>query len=220
MRGLDLVFVLDSSGSVGSSDFALVRDFVADVADTFEIGPTETQIGAITFSGIARTIFELNTHSTASALQQAIQDIPFMDDPGPSTNIADALSVLGADAYTSESGARDPALAIPRVAIVVTDGRSNINSSQTIPNAQAVHAAGVVVFAIGVGGSVDLGELNGIASDLALVSLLSEFDTQELLGLQRLLSFEACLGEWNTTVLTLRTCTLITIHSARIRRLF
>ena len=196
MRGLDLVFVLDSSGSVGSSNFALVRNFVADVVvDTFEIGPDETQVGVITFSGIARTIFQLNAHSTTSTLLQAIQDIPFMDDPGPSTNTADALNVLGADAFTSESGARDPGLAIPRVAIVVTDGQSNINSSQTIPNAEAVHAAGVVVFAIGVGNSVDLGELNGIASDMSFVSLLMEFDTQELLGLQRLLSFEACLGE-------------------------
>ena len=195
MRGLDLVFVLDSSGSVGSGNFALVRNFVADVIDTFEIGPDETQVGVITFSGIARTIFQLNAHSTTSTLLQAIQDIPFMDDPGPSTNTADALNVLGADAFTSESGARNPGLAIPRVAIVVTDGQSNINSSQTIPNAEAVHTAGVVVFAIGVGNSVDLGELNGIASDQSFVSLLMEFDTQELLGLQRLLSFEACLGE-------------------------
>ena len=195
---MDLVFVLDSSGSVGRTNFASVRNFVADVTNTFEIAPEETRVAVITFSGMARTVFQLNTHSNRSSLLRGIQDIPFMDDPGPSTNTADALDLLRTNAFTPESGVRDPGLAIPRVAIVVTDGQSNINSDQTIPNAQAAHAARVAVFAVGVGGSVDLGELNGIASDLSFVALLTDFDTQELLGLQRLLSFEACLGEYYT----------------------
>ena len=42
-------------------------------------------------------------------------------------------------------------------------GVSNIIKQDTIPNAQALHAIGVEVFAIGIG-SIDDAELTGIAS--------------------------------------------------------
>ena len=44
-RGIDLIFVLDSSGSVGSSNFRNVRIFVSNLVSQLEIGPDNTQVG-------------------------------------------------------------------------------------------------------------------------------------------------------------------------------
>ena len=180
---------------MGPDNFDLVKDFVGDLTNSFTIGADDTQVGVITFSGIARTIFELNTHPNRSVLLEAIGNIPFMDDRGPSTHTADALNLLRVNAFTGEAGARDENLGIPRVAIVVTDGQSNINSSFTIPNAEAAHEAGIQIFAVGVGGSVNRNELEGIASDPLFVSQLSEFTIIEFQGLQRILVYDACIGK-------------------------
>ena len=199
-RGIDLVFVLDSSGSVGTVRFDLVKDFVGEVTNSFTIGADDTQVGVITFSGIARTIFELNTYPNSGALLEAIGNIPFMDDPGPSTHTADALNLLRVKAFTGESGARDENLGIPRVAIVVTEGQSNVNSNFTIPNAEAAHEAGIQIFAVGVWGSVNRNELEGIASDSLFVSQLPNFN---IIVFQRILVYESCINVGKCIIYTI-----------------
>ncbi len=67
-----------------------------------------------------------------------------------STNTADALQRLRTEVFTAEGGARSANKAIPRVAVVITDGRSNVNDSLTIPSALALRESGVTVYSIGV----------------------------------------------------------------------
>lgn len=45
--------------------------------------------------------------------------------------------------------------AAPDIAIVVTDGESNIDRQYTIPYAQQAHREGIHMFAIGIGDEVD-----------------------------------------------------------------
>ena len=197
-RGLDLVFVLDSSGSVGERNFDLTKEFAANVTRIFAIGPQDTQVGAIAFSGFANISFLLNTFGNQTGVLRGIQEIRYFDIPGngnPSTNTADALTALRQTVFTVEAGARSESAAIPRVAVVVTDGQSNVNQSQTIPSAQAVQSDGITVFAIGVGERINMDELNAIASRPDLVALLSDFNVKEFQSLQRTLSIEACRGK-------------------------
>ena len=48
--GADIVFVLDGSGSIGSTNFELVRDFVVEVVNSFEVSPNNYQFGLQQFS--------------------------------------------------------------------------------------------------------------------------------------------------------------------------
>ena len=192
-RGLDLAFVLDSSGSVGISNFQITKQFAENVTNTFAVGAQETRVGAITFSAFASISFQLNnTFANRSELVQAIRDIVYFDLPGASTNTADALRTLRLNVLTTEAGARPPVLAIPRVAIVVTDGMSNVNSGQTIPEAENVRGDGIIVFAVGIGRRINMAELNAMASSPNFVSLLRDFNVLEFQSLQRILSVEAC----------------------------
>ena len=77
---------------------------------------------------------------------------------------------------------------------MVTDGGSNVNSSRTIPEAEAVRGAGIIVFAVGIGNLINMDELNAMASSPNFVSLLNDFDVLGFQNLQRILSVEACRG--------------------------
>ena len=188
-RGIDLIFILDSSGSVGASNFQNVRDFVANLVSQLEIGPDSTRVGLINFASSATVQFSLNTHQDSSSLLQAIAIVPFT---GGGTNTAAALTTLLSE-FSTVNGARPLQEGIPRVTIVVTDGQSN-NPTATIVAANNVHASNIIAFAVGVGSNIPIAELNAIASDpdSRFVRLLSTFNADELRDLQELLSSEAC----------------------------
>ena len=53
----------------------------------------------------------------------------------------------------------------PNIAMVITDGESNVQEQQTIPKAKQAKRNGVRIIAIGVTDNTDSVELRGIASD-------------------------------------------------------
>jgi hypothetical protein len=113
-----------------------------------------------------------------------------------STNTADALIRLRTEVFTLEGGARAADVAIPRVAVVITDGRSNVNSSLTIPSALALRDMGATVYSVGVGYSINMDELLAIASSPDNVQLLDGFEAMEFDGLRSRITSDACLGEF------------------------
>ena len=60
--GLDLIFVLDSSGSVGPTNFQIMLSFVTNVVSNLNIGPDQIRIGLILFNKIAIVQFSLNSY--------------------------------------------------------------------------------------------------------------------------------------------------------------
>ena len=190
VSGLDLYFVLDESGSVGYSNYQLMKTFAYNIANSFTIGPNDVQIGLMSYSSSARFRFYLNTYSTKSAVLSAINNIPYTSG---GTNTASALNLLRTSGFTASAGARPSSQGIPRVAIVVTDGYSN-SFSQTVSAATALHNAGVIGFAIGISGA-NTNELNAIASQPSYVAFISSFNSNLLANLQQTISNEACTGE-------------------------
>ena len=57
--GLDIVFVLDASTSIGSSDFLEMKDFVKSIVSNFEIGADKTCVGVIRFASSASIVIPL-----------------------------------------------------------------------------------------------------------------------------------------------------------------
>ena len=172
-----MVFVLDTSGSIGNSRFQLFRDFVSSIARVLDVSLQQSLVGVILFSNEARIQFSLTEFTDESSLLSAIDDIPYR---GGNTNTADALRLL-------LSSARDGTMELrggyPHIAIVLTDGESN-NQTDTKAAARELHENGGFdqVYAVGVGGA-NIDELNAIASNASLVQFTNKFDastTQEL----------------------------------------
>ena len=168
--GLDIVFVLDASGSIGSSNFVRMKDFVKSVVSNFEIGADKTRVGVIRYASSASIVIPLGSINNALLLNTSIANINFTDG-GTATHLA--LNLLD----TSFSNART-SQGVPRIAIVFTDGQSD-SSFLTIQAAQAVHSTGIVVYSFGIGNNVDINELNAIASSSNYVFVILNFSPSQ-----------------------------------------
>ena len=170
--GIDLVFVLDGSASVGNRRYQLLREFAESVASVLTIGPQDSLVGAIVFSSSAFIQFNLQQHTNATTLLPALN--PGLLYPSMATNTAQALLLLLSSAEDGTMGIRDGRT---HIAIVVTDHHKI--SSDTRNAANILHAAGIYqVYAAGFGGA-NVDELNDIASDPSLVSFTTTFNTTE-----------------------------------------
>jgi len=188
IRGIDFVFVIDTSGSIGAPQFQMIREFAEGIVQLLSIGLQESLVGTILFSTSATLHFNLPTYTDIASLSEAINpNLPY--DAG-STNTAAALRLLLSSAQDGSMGLRS---GFPAIAMVITDGESNIDQAQTIPSAQAIHASNIFqqVYAVGVG-NADLTELNAIASDPSLVFNTNSFDTTAIQQLQQSLSQRLC----------------------------
>ena len=154
---VDLVFVVDASTSVTEANFLLVKDFMIDFLSGASIEDGSVRVGVITYSTADHLQFHLNAHSNKMSLLRAVDNIPYQYG---STNTADALLTMRTEMYTPENGDRPD---VPNVALVITDGVSNINYRRTIPEAEEARAQGIHIYSIGIG-LTDTRELDAMAS--------------------------------------------------------
>ena len=154
---VDMVFVLDASTSVTEFNFQVVKDFLIDFLSEASIDDGSVRVGIITFSDDDYLQFHLNAHGDRASLNRAIDSMPYRQG---STNTADALLTMRSEMFTAANGDR---AGVPNVAIVITDGVSNINSRRTIPEAEQARAEGIHIYSIGIG-LTDTKELDGMAS--------------------------------------------------------
>ena len=177
--GIDLVFVLDESGSIGASRFDLIREFVANISSALDIGLQRSLVGVILFSSNTRLAFNVTQHTDEASLLTAIDNLPYS---GGGTNTAAAIDFLRTAGQPG--GALNLRNGYTHVAMLITDGRSN-SQQATITAASNLHSSNIYnqVYAIGVSGA-DATELNAIASDPSLVFFTSDFDSESVAALE------------------------------------
>ena len=153
----DVIFVIDTSGSIGASNFPLIINFVANITVQLAQASPRSAVGVILFNTNARIAFNLQAYTTLSGLLSAINQLPYS---GGGTNTAEALGLLLLSAQNGALGLRNNS---SKVAIVVTDGQSN-DQSATLSKADSLHASNIFdVFSVGVAGA-SLTEIQAIAS--------------------------------------------------------
>lgn len=154
-----MVFVLDSSASIWEPDFYRQIKFVENIVKQFEIGPTYTQVGVVTFGQTYWLKFHLDRYSDKKALLNAVKRVRYR--PGSYTNTGDAIKFMNEKMFSPEHGDR---FLSRNIAVVITDGRSQ-ETNKTKAMAEVAHRRGIKMFAIGVGKRVSQEELRNIASD-------------------------------------------------------
>ncbi|XP_004468875.1 matrilin-3 [Dasypus novemcinctus] len=157
-RPLDLVFIIDSSRSVRPLEFTKVKTFVSRIIDTLDIGAADTRVAVVNYASTVKIEFSLQTYSDRRSLKQAVARIAPL-----STGTMSGLAIQTAmdEAFAVEAGARGSASNIPKVAIIVTDGRPQ---DQVTEVAARARAAGIELFAVGVD-RADMESLKVIASE-------------------------------------------------------
>lgn len=188
-NGADIIFVLDASGSIGSSNFVTMKSFVKDVVNSFDVGTgaEHYRFGVITYSNSAKREFDLITYSTKSEILAAVDRIIYTGG-GTSTHLGiDEMTLRG---FTTVNGARPIEQGHPRVGIVVTDGQSG-NPSATAAAATRAHDADITVIAVGVGSGVNVNELKTIASEPVCMNVI-RLDFEEFESLKHIIEKRAC----------------------------
>ena len=153
----NLVFVVDGSGSIEKQEkgnFQRAKDFIIEIVKSFNIGEDATQVALVLYNSDPEVVFEFEYK--LKDIEEEIQD---MDYPGGGTKTGKALDKVRNDVFKNiEEDRKD----LPKVVVVVTDGRSQDNVS--IP-AQQLRDDSATIISLGVGCCFDEGELNEMATD-------------------------------------------------------
>ena len=159
------MFVIDTSSSIGSYRFQLVRELTETITTSIAVNSPETLFGLITFDNYARFEFNITNHTDLSTLLPAINPgLPYYG--GYGTNTASALSLLLSGSI--EDNLLQLRNETSKVAVVITDGYSS-SSSSLQSAANSLHAANIYdVYALGIGSNY-YSELQLIASDPSFV---------------------------------------------------
>ncbi|XP_058033952.1 matrilin-4 [Ahaetulla prasina] len=189
-RALDIVFVIDSSRSVRPYEFETMRRFMIDIIHNLDIAPNATRVGVIQYSSQVQNIFSLKSFFTRAEMEKAINSIvPLAQGTMTGLAIQYAMNV----AFTVQNGARPLHRKIPRVAVIVTDGRPQDRVTEVAAQARA---AGIEIYAVGVQ-RADMNSLKAMASPPLEehVFLVESFDLIQQFGKQiqdKLCSVDMC----------------------------
>ncbi|RVE58035.1 hypothetical protein OJAV_G00205040 [Oryzias javanicus] len=192
-KPMELVFVIDSSESVGPENFEIIKDFVTRLVDRTTVGRNATRIGLVIYSLDVYLEFNLARYTTKEEVKQAIRKMPYM---GEGTYTGTAIRKATQEAFFSARPG------VKKVAIVITDGQTDKREPVKLDMAvREAHAANIEMYTIGIVNSSDptqtefLRELNLIASDpdSEHMYLIDDFNT--LAALESKLVSQFCEDE-------------------------
>lgn len=178
----DLIFLIDSSGSIVPEEYQKMKDFMKSVINKSNIGQNEVHVGVMQFSASQQLEFRLNQYYTKDELFGAIDN---MQQIGGGTNTGAAITDVSE--YFTESRGGRPSLR--QRLVVITDGEAQ---DQVKGPAENLRAKTVVIYAIGVvnANTTQLLEISG-SHDRMYV----EKDFDALKDLESQLAMEICNPE-------------------------
>ncbi|NXM75373.1 COSA1 protein, partial [Serilophus lunatus] len=138
---LELIFVIDSSESVGPDNFNVIKTFMKTFIDKLSANHAKTRIGIINFSHKVDLVSSLKQYTTTEYLKSAVDKMPYL---GEGTYTASAIQ----EALHLFQAARP---AVRKVAVVITDGqadkRDKVQLDKVVREAQATN---IEIFVIGI----------------------------------------------------------------------
>ncbi|NXY29313.1 MATN2 protein, partial [Pomatorhinus ruficollis] len=174
-KRLDLVFIIDSSRSVHHYDFEKVKEFILTILQFLDISPDATRVGLIQYGSTVKQEFSLKTFRRKQDIERAVRRMMHLA-TGTMTGLA--LQYAVNIAFSETEGARPLRQNVPRIIMIVTDGRPQDPVAEIAAKARN---SGILIFAIGVG-RVDMNTLKSIGSEpheehVFLVANFSQIET-------------------------------------------
>jgi len=153
-----VAILLDSSASISPRDYILATNASGRIVSTFAQHQFSRQLGII-FSTDVRVVLPLDFGGAVEEKVHAFSDAPQLKGyTNTGGAILEAFNILMANKRDNT----------PRTMVVITDGRSNRGPNVTEVSYQA-QAVGIKMVVVGIGGDIDVKELESIASSKKLV---------------------------------------------------
>ncbi|XP_038597787.1 collagen alpha-6(VI) chain-like [Tachyglossus aculeatus] len=161
----DIMFLVDSSGSIGEDNFEKMKTFMKNVVNKTKIGANQVQVGLVQFSDINKEGFQLNQYNTKTKIFDAIDSLSLI---GRGTLTGSALTFVS-DYFGVSKGARP---SVRKFLVLLTDGKSQDAVKEA---ALALRQIGVIIYSVGVFGS-EYSQLQEISGSSAMVFYVENFD--------------------------------------------
>eukprot|EP00795_Rhopilema_esculentum_P010789 gene10789-19588_t len=157
-RGIDLIFLIDVSDSVGRKNFERSLDFVESMVEYFGISSSEkgTHVALIVFANEAKIIFNLKDDRVYEK-KIAKEELANLKFSGGGTGTRLALDTVRLNVLPQTRKFAK------KVLFLITDGNYNIGGDPA-PNAKVLRDDGVEIFTVGVSGFVSREGLEELAS--------------------------------------------------------
>uniref|UniRef100_A0A8C8ZP62 Collagen type VI alpha 6 chain n=1 Tax=Prolemur simus TaxID=1328070 RepID=A0A8C8ZP62_PROSS len=144
---LDVVFVIDSSGSIDYDEYNIMKDFMTGLVKKADVGKNQVRFGALKYADDPEVLFYLDDLGTKLEVISVLQN----DQPmGGNTYTAEALG-FSDHMFTEARGSRLHK-GVPQVLIVITDGESH-DADKLNATAKALRDKGILVLAVGIAGA-------------------------------------------------------------------
>ncbi|KAM8967117.1 collagen alpha-1(XXVIII) chain [Pelodytes ibericus] len=159
---VDVVFIIDSSESVGPENFQIIKDFVNKLIDKVADDDGASKVGVINYSHKVETVAHLGQYSNKQDLKDAVN----------------RMNYLGEGTYTAAAIRQSIELFkharknMEKLSIVITDGQADARGQESLAVVvNDAHSSNIEMYVIGVADENDynyplfLEELKLIASD-------------------------------------------------------
>ncbi|XDV40844.1 hypothetical protein PO909_009845 [Leuciscus waleckii] len=141
VKPLELVFVIDSSESVGPENFEVIKDFVNTLIDRVSVSPEVTRVGVVLYSHINLVVTRIQDRLTRDEVKAAVRRMPYI---GEGTYTGSGIRKANEIFRFARPG-------VKKVAVVITDGQTDHRDTVKLEDAvREAHSANITVFAIGV----------------------------------------------------------------------
>ena len=158
----DVIFMIDSSGSIEYEAFGNITNFVKDVAHELKLVDDNIRLGVMYYSDDATVWYSLK-ETNMEDFGYNMDQMPYV---GGKTNTANAINVMRKNMLVEVNGDRP---LVPNYCILITDGLPNMMVNATVAEAIQAKIDGTFIIVVTVGKGLNTGRnylnLHGIASE-------------------------------------------------------
>lgn len=138
----DIVFLVDGSNYIGSSNLPYVRDFIINVVNQLEVRPDRVQIGLLQFADRPRIEFYLNSYRSRQEVVDKVSQLRFTG--GSVLNTGAAMNYALANMFQPSAGSRRRQ-GVQQVLVLITGGPAQDEVKSV---ADKLALAGVLTFTV------------------------------------------------------------------------
>ncbi|KAL9966798.1 hypothetical protein ACROYT_G024919 [Oculina patagonica] len=171
-EAMDVAFLVDASGSVGTTNFDKQKEFVKAVASTLKLRSGLARAGSLVYSDMATVQQSFNGCNGSHSVMEAVDHIPYY---GRTTRIDRALSLANTELFSATGGVRSY---VANTLVLLTDGRQT-PAPDSISMARAVKPLKdkkVARIALGIGNQISPSELRRVVDGDDDVVTVDSFD--------------------------------------------
>ena len=134
---------MDESGSIGGTNFQLMRTFLQKMVERLDVQPNRIRVGIVMYNDNPKGRVFLDTFNDKNEILQFIKILPYH---GGGTKTGLALNFTRQEVFVKDRGSRR-SQGVQQVAVVITDGESQ---DEVEKEAADLRRDGVTIYAIGI----------------------------------------------------------------------